>query len=274
MFFNRDLEGLTRKISPFILKRRKEDVARDLPEKIPAHEVLELTNEQRKLYRDIQNSGYELFKTYNIDSHQFYIYLGPVLHKLEYVCDHPSLVNNSEGGIRNRSNKFDRILDKIEEVVDNDERVVVFSKYKNSLGLLGRWMGNEGIRFERFDGDVSPKDRPRIIKSINDGKIDALLATLQTGGVGINLTGPNHVIHLNRWWNPQVENQATDRTHRIGQTKTVFVHTFLTENTIEEKIERKIMQKLDLYDEVIEPIISKGYSWTKEEIYEILTQKI
>lgn len=263
------IQKLGRRISPFLLRRKKEEVARDLPEKIAMTEWINLTSEQRDLYGTLQDevkgirNSLKEGKVVNYTSS-----ILPILMKLKQICDHPALVSGNNQPLFGRSEKFDKIVEKIEEIVANGEKVVVFSHFLNMLSLFQVAMHEKGFHYIRIDG--STNNRQSLIDLFNQGNTSVALLSLMATGYGINLTSANHVIHADRWWNPAVEDQATDRVHRIGQNKTVYVYQFLNEGTLEEKIDRLLSRKRNMADKIIQAADHQDYHWSREELLELL----
>ena len=261
---------LSKRIRPFLLRRVKEDVAKDLPEKIELEEWCDLTEEQRALYSRIQATKVLPLRR-EIESgkrvnYQFNIL--PILTKLKQICDHPALVTNQDIPLFGRSEKFDTTLNKIREIRELHERVVVFSHFLKTLDLFEKAFRKEGITYIRIDGSTA--DRQSLIDRFNLGHTDVALCSIQACGHGITLTAANHVIHFDRWWNPAIEDQATDRVHRIGQSKTVYVYRTLVSGTLEEKIAMLLDRKRDLADRIVGTAIGLPMHWTREELLELL----
>jgi len=261
---------LAKRIKPFILRRLKEDVAKDLPEKIEMDYWCELTEEQKSLYGQLQEMYVTpiraaLEKGEGVD---YTTSIFPVITKLKQLCDHPSLVSDRKEPILGRSEKFDLIVEMVEDLVNNDESAVLFSHFLGTLDLLESHIKGKGISYIRIDG--STKNRQELIDRFNEGKSSIALCSLMAAGYGINLTSASHVIHVDRWWNPAVEDQATDRVHRLGQTNTVYVHKVLTKGTLEEKIDMLIEKKRGISDRVITPATKGVRGWTREELLDIL----
>src|SRR5690606_18897163 len=169
-----------------------------------------------------------------------------VLQKLKQICDHPALVVESQEPILGRSEKFDWIIDKVSEILSKKEQVAIFSHYLDMLGLLQSVLESRGIPYIRIDG--STRQRQSLVDRFNAGRASVALLSLRAAGHGITLTGANHVIHADRWWNPAIEDQATDRVHRIGQDKTVYVYRILVSNTLEERIDELLTEKRGIAD--------------------------
>lgn len=264
-------ERLGRRIKPFMLRRKKEEVARDLPEKIHMDEWCELSPEQRRLYGGLQNEIQRLRKSLQRgETVNYTTSILPVLTKLKQICDHPALVTNEKRvtKIDGRSHKYDLIVEKIEEIVQAGEQVVVFSHFLDMLNLLQTSVEQRRIGYIRIDG--STNKRQPLIDQFNNGEAQVALCSLNATSYGINLTAANHVIHADRWWNPAVEDQATDRVHRIGQDKTVFVYRIMVEGTLEEKIDTLLATKRDMAGRIVDAAKSGERRWTREELLALL----
>jgi superfamily II DNA or RNA helicase len=263
-------QHLARRIRPFLLRRLKEDVAKDLPEKIEIEDWCELTEEQRALYGQIQDGLAKPLRDEIaagvLPNYQMNIL--PILTKLKQVCDHPALITGDHDDIWGRSEKFDATADSIREILGDGERVVLFSHFLGTLDLFERALRERQTRYIRIDGSTS--NRQKLIDDFNAGRADVALCSIQACGYGITLTAANHVIHFDRWWNPAVEDQATDRVHRIGQSKTVYVHRTLTAGTLEEKIALMLDRKRALADRVVGAAVGQAMQWTREELLELL----
>ncbi|BCS93489.1 DEAD/DEAH box helicase [Metallosphaera javensis (ex Sakai et al. 2022)] len=245
-------ETLRRLIAPFILRRTKNDesVALDLPDKIEMSEYCNLTEEQVALYRAIVDDF--LTRVDKLSGMKRRSSILATITKLKEVVDHPALVKGDRDYSPVRSGKLKRALDVVEEAVKEGDRVAIFTQFveMGEILKLALEMGDYNPLF--FHGGLSREERDRLLNEFNansDRKV--IIMSLRAGGVGINLTSANRVIHYDRWWNPAVENQATDRTHRIGQTKKVIVHKMISLGTIEEKIDEVIKTKEQVYREFI-----------------------
>ena len=261
---------LAKRIRPFILRRMKEDVAKDLPEKIEMNYWCELTEEQKALYKQLQDlqvapvrEALQKGETVN-----YAVSVLPVITKLKQVCDHPALITGEKEPILGRSEKFDTIIEKIGEILEAKESVVLFSHFLGTLDLFEAHLKNNSVLYIRLDG--ATQNRQELIDKFNAGDASVALCSLMAVGHGINLTAANHVIHVDRWWNPAVEDQATDRVHRIGQTKNVYVYKVLTVGTLEEKIDALLENKRGVSDKVIGAATKGVTGWTREELLEIL----
>ena len=260
---------LGRRIKPFMLRREKSDVARDLPEKIEMTEWCDLTVEQSELYGALQGEVKDIYSALKRGEYVNYTAnILPVLTKLKQICDHPAIVTQNANPLLGRSNKFDWIAERISSILNQGEQVVVFSHFLGMLNLLQKWVNTQPIQYIRIDG--STNNRQPLIDMFNAGQAKVALCSLMAAGHGINLTAANHVIHADRWWNPAVEDQATDRVHRIGQDKTVYVYRILVEDTLEERIDTLLANKRLMASSIIGAATDTTRSWTREDLLELL----
>ncbi|RYG42132.1 MAG: DEAD/DEAH box helicase, partial [Chitinophagaceae bacterium] len=245
-------EHLRKLLYPFILRRTKEQVAKDLPEKTETILFCEMDAEQRKIYDAFRNSYREkilgTIDEQGIDKSQLTILQG--LMKLRQICDSPAILNEEEK-FPNHSIKLDELAREIAENI-GDHKALVFSQFLGMLGLIREKLTEMGIRYEYFDGSTSSADREKAIQSFqNDEEVRVFLISLKAGGVGLNLTAADYVYIVDPWWNPAVEQQAIDRTHRIGQTKNIFAYRMICIDTIEDKILQLQEKKRALAKELI-----------------------
>ncbi len=261
---------LSGRIRPFILRRLKGDVERDLPDKIEINEFCDLTEEQAAIYMQIQET--RIIPLRNAiqkgEKISFTTNILPILTKLKQVCDHPGLASGITEPVMGRSRKFDMIIRKVLEIIRGDDHCVIFSHYLGMLDLLENALKKRNISFMRVDGSTT--DRQQLFDDFNEDLFSVALLSIQACGHGVNLTAANHVIHADRWWNPAVEDQATDRVHRIGQEKSVFVYTITTNGTIEEKIAALLERKRDISDDIIDPATTGKMEWSREDLIELL----
>jgi SNF2 family DNA or RNA helicase len=265
-------ERLGRRVGPFLLRRRKEQVAKDLPEKVEMQpEWVELTREQRELYVAIQKRDVEpLWHALRKNQYVARPNILAALTKLKQVCDHPALITKQIDPLEGRSEKFDLAVERLREIAEQGDQAVVFSHYLATLDLFQVALHRLGLEFVRLDGSVSMQERQRRIDLFNDHRASVALCSLQAMSHGVNLTAANHVLHVDRWWNPAIEDQATDRVHRIGQDKTVFIHHILTTDTLEEKIAILLERKRHLSDRIMGAAAQQELRWTREELIELL----
>ena len=230
-------DHLRKLLYPFILRRTKEQVAKDLPEKTETILFCEMEDEQRKVYEAYRNDYRDkilgTIETQGIQRSQLTILQG--LMKLRQICDSPAILNETDK-YPNHSIKLDELAREITENI-GDHKALIFSQFLGMLALIRERLKELDIKFEYFDGSTSAQERERAIQSFqNDDSCRVFLISLKAGGVGLNLTAADYVYIVDPWWNPAVEQQAIDRTHRIGQTKNIFAYRMICKDTIEDKI--------------------------------------
>ncbi len=259
-------------IYPFILRRMKRDVAKDLPDKVENIAYCELTDEQKDFYLTVLDSTKEeLFKSIEqngLEKSRLSIF--SALLRLRQICCHPRLYDKDNVKNIIKSGKFEKLKVMLEEIVDEGHRILLFSQFVDMLDIIKGWLDRTGIKYEYLTGKT--KDRQGAVERFNtDPTIKIFLISLKAGGTGLNLTGADYVIHYDPWWNPAVEDQATDRAYRIGQTKKVFVYRLITKNTVEEKIQKLKTVKRNLVDSVISVDRNITKSLTMDDIREIFS---
>ncbi|MDD4077357.1 MAG: DEAD/DEAH box helicase, partial [Bacilli bacterium] len=246
-------ERLREQIKPFILRRLKTDksIIDDLPEKLETKVYASLSKKQLALYNDVLESLKEkIAGTAGIGRKGLIL---QSIIKFKQICNHPSQYLGSEEYLIDDSGKFAVLSDICETIASSRERVLVFTQFREITPYLDDFLYNVfGQRGLVLTGNTQIKKRKELVDLFQSNQyIPYMVITVKAGGVGLNLTNANHVIHFDRWWNPAVENQATDRAFRIGQKKNVIVHKFITKNTVEEKIDAMIMDKVKLSDTLI-----------------------
>ena len=259
-------------IYPFILRRMKRDVAKDLPDKVENIAYCELTDEQKDFYLTVLDSTKEeLFKSIEqngLEKSRMSIF--SALLRLRQICCHPRLYDKNNVKNIIKSGKFEKLKVMLEEIVDEGHRILLFSQFVDMLDIIKAWLDKTGIKYEYLTGKT--KDRQGAVERFNsDPTVKIFLISLKAGGTGLNLTGADYVIHYDPWWNPAVEDQATDRAYRIGQTKKVFVYRLITKNTVEEKIQKLKTVKRNLVDSVISVDRNITKSLTMDDIREIFS---
>lgn len=265
-----NIEYLRKKISPFILRRMKEDVLKDLP---PVSENIyhcQLSSVQQELYRSYAESARdELVKLVERDGFdRVQIHVLATLTRLKQICCHPAIFakEKPEPG---DSAKYDMLVELLSTLNEGGHKTVIFSQYTQMLKIMRGDLEQRGIRFSYLDG--SSKNRIEVVNEFNeDPSISVFLVSLKAGGTGLNLVGADTVIHYDMWWNPAVESQATDRVHRMGQKKSVSTYKLITKGTIEEKIAEMQARKKGLVKKVVscdDEAISK-LTW--EDVLELL----
>ena len=262
---------LARRLRPFMLRRLKRDVAADLPAKIEQVSFCELTPDQRGVYQQvIEASRKEVLAAVGAQGvAKSRMVVLTALLRLRQVCCDLRLLKLENVNVANASGKLDLFGELLEEVIDGGHRVLVFSQFVGMLTLLKERLQAEKIEFCYLDGSTT--DRGAVVEKFQTNvAIPVFLISLKAGGVGLNLTGADTVIHFDPWWNPAVEDQATDRAHRIGQTKVVTSYKLITRDTVEEKILLLQNRKRDIIQATIsgEEEFAASLNW--EEIQELL----
>lgn len=270
---NKDAERrLKKQVFPFILRRLKQNVAKDLPDKLEFVSYCELLPEQQNIYLDIlDKTREEIFRKIERDGiAKSQLSILSALLRLRQICCHPQLIGDVHDATLRNSGKFEHLKGMIKEVIDQDHRVLLFSQFVEMLKIIREWLEEDKIKFEYLTGSTVNR-KECVDRFNNDDSIPVFLISLKAGGTGLNLTGADYVIHYDPWWNPAVEDQATDRAHRIGQTKKVFVYKLITKGTVEEKMVKLQEKKRDLIDSVITVDTSLGKILTYEDLKDILT---
>lgn len=240
-----NLENLKLLISPFILRRTKKEVAQELPDKIEKKFLVEMTTHQKAVYSAYIEKVRALMRNNKDGKIEVFSYLT----RLRQICLDPSLIaEDYDGG----SGKLEVAMELIEEHISLGGKVLLFSQFTSVLDKIGESLKEVGIEFFHLDGKTKPKDRIKMVKDFNSSdSVHVFLISLKAGGTGLNLTSANLVIHFDPWWNPAVEDQATDRAHRIGQKGIVEVIKLVAKGTIEEKIILLQEEKKDLIHNII-----------------------
>lgn len=263
------IENLKRMIKPFILRRTKEQVIKELPPKIEKEFYVEMGKTQRNTYgiyveeikrrleekRDVKNK----------------ITIFSYLTKLRQLCLDPSIIVE---GYKGKSAKTDTCLEIIKDYIEKDNKILVFSQFTSVLKNIGKKLNKNKINFYYLDGSTPAKDRITLVDSFNDNEeIKVFLISLKAGGTGLNLTSANTVIHFDPWWNPSVQNQASDRAHRIGQKQVVEVIKLISKGTIEEKIMELQQKKSELIHDMLDGNLNNTNilsSLSEEELIDLI----
>ena len=260
---------VARRVRPFILRRMKEDVLAELPEKIETLEATELFPEQKKLYAaylaKLRHETLKHLDRETIRKNRIKILAG--LTRLRQICCHPGLFVD---GYKGSSAKLERLMTIIEEAKNSGRRLLIFSQFTKMLEIIGRELAVSGLPFFYLDGQTPAPERVELCNRFNEGERDVFLISLKAGGTGLNLTGADTVILYDLWWNPAVEEQAADRAHRMGQKNTVQVIKLISRGTIEEKMNELQDKKRHLIEEIIQPTESNAMTLTDEDIRELL----
>ncbi|SFL97602.1 Superfamily II DNA or RNA helicase, SNF2 family [Paenibacillus sp. 1_12] len=262
-------EVVAKRVRPFLLRRLKSDVLKELPDKIESLQASELLPEQKKLYvaylAKLQQETVKHLNEKGFQKNRIKILAG--LTRLRQLCCHPALFVEGYAG---SSAKFEQLMEIIEECRSAGKRMLVFSQFTEMLGLIRRELGYLGLPHFYLDGSTPVPERVELCNRFNEGEHDLFLISLKAGGTGLNLTGADTVILYDLWWNPAVEQQAADRAHRIGQKNVVQVIRLVTQGTVEDKMYELQQKKKNLIDEVIQPGQEALSTLTEQELREIL----
>ncbi len=264
---------LRKLIFPFLLRRTKEQVAKDLPDKTEITLYCEMGKEQKKIYntyRDMYRA--KILGTIDdmgVEKSQFAILQG--LMKLRQICDSPAILKESTP-LPNHSVKLDELTTQLQDNIGN-HKVLIFSQYLGMLALIRDKLSATNVAFEYFDGSSTAKQRQDSIANFQENEdCRAFLISLKAGGTGLNLTAADYVYIIDPWWNPAVEQQAIDRTHRIGQTKNIFAYRFICKDTIEEKIVELKQRKSSLVRDIVADDNGFVKSLTKEDVLYLFSE--
>ncbi|HLR73605.1 MAG TPA: DEAD/DEAH box helicase [Pseudogracilibacillus sp.] len=265
-----EAEKISRLTRPFILRRVKEEVLKELPEKIESVHVSELTKEQKNLYvgylQDLQKMASDSIAANNFQQNRMKILAG--LTRLRQLCCHPSLfIENYEG----RSGKLDDLMETVQEMKESGRRMLIFSQFTSMHELFIQELEKQGIEYFYLHGQTPAKERIEMSNAFNEGEKSVFLISLRAGGTGLNLTGADTVILYDLWWNPAVEDQAAGRAHRFGQKNVVQVIRFITEGTIEERIYELQQKKRELINQVIQPGETMLSSLSEDDVRQLLS---
>lgn len=251
----KQFESLRKLVSPYILRRMKTDptIISDLPDKIETSTYCQLTQKQARDYQAVVNALKKSLET--VESKNRRAIVLQTLTRLKQICNHPSQFNGEEDYHPRQSGKFMRLQEICEELAERQEKVLIFTQFSEIIAPIAEHLssvfGRAGLTLH---GDTPIKQRKKLVEEFqSDYGPPFFVLSLKAGGTGLTLTAASHVIHFDRWWNPAVENQATDRAFRIGQKKNVQVHKFITQGTVEEEIDKIITSKKALASEILSP---------------------
>jgi superfamily II DNA or RNA helicase len=230
---NQAKKHLKKLISPFILRRTKTSVLDELPPKTEIIRKIELSKEEAAFYEALRRQAIENMESGEGNSGAKHLQALAEITKLRQASCNPALVNPT---LKIESSKLNTFLQIADELIENKHRALVFSQFVTHLSLVRKALDQKGIKYSYLDGSTSANEREKLVRHFQAGTNDLFLISLKAGGLGLNLTAADFVIHLDPWWNPAIEDQASDRAHRIGQSRPVTVYRLVAENTIEEKI--------------------------------------
>lgn len=268
---NKDMaasERLRQMTAPFILRRLKKDVLRDLPEKLEEVRYAKPEKKQLDLYNGQLAHMQKLLKNQNEDDfNKNKLKVLAELTRIRQICCDPSLCFEDYNG---GSAKREACMELIASAAESGHKMLVFSQFTSMLELLEKDLKASGLSWYKITGSTPKEERIRLVKAFNEDSVPVFLISLKAGGTGLNLTGADIVIHYDPWWNLAVQNQATDRAHRLGQTKTVTVYKLIMKDSIEEKILKLQEAKKDLADEILKGENGNLGSLSQEELRELI----
>ncbi|BBM83945.1 DEAD/DEAH box helicase [Candidatus Uabimicrobium amorphum] len=248
-------QALRNLIGPFILRRLKKDVLKELPPRIENTLYVEMSEDEKGFYEALRQRAVEKIDMLNDNKEKQHFKILAEIMKLRRVCCHPLLVDkNTELS----SSKIEVFRDLLWEILENDHRVLVFSQFVQFLHIIRDFLDTQNISYQYLDGSTPQKERQKNVREFQNGVGRVFLISLKAGGMGLNLTAADYVIHMDPWWNPAVEDQAADRAHRLGQTKPVNIYRLVTKDTIEQKILQLHGEKRELAESVLEGRESPG----------------
>ena len=236
-------------IKPFVLRRKKTEVLDDLPEKIEEISISEMLPKQQELYTQVATRSKEMLA--EEDQKHFHMHVFALLNKLKQVCNHPALYHEDiENYEEYKSGKWELFVELLEESRRSKQKVVVFTQYLGMMDIFEKYLTKQGIKYSAIRGSTSNR-REQVTRFQTDPEYEVFVGSLNAAGVGIDLTSASVVIHYDRWWNPARENQATDRVHRMGQSRGVSVFKFVTKHSLEEHIHNIIERKAKLIENIV-----------------------
>ena len=252
-------EQLDRIVHPFMLRRTKEKVLDELPEKTEIYQTVNLSPEEMAVYEIIRERAQQMLESENSDKVSVNT-LAEITRLRQASCSAQLVEKNWKG----KSSKIEALIEALEPIVESGDAALVFSQFTSFLAIVLKALDKANIPYLYIDGSIPVKERQKLVEQFQAGKCPVFIISLKAGGLGLNLTRANYVFHLDPWWNPAIEQQATDRAHRIGQHHAVTVYHFLSSGTIEEKIKRLHEQKRDLAENILEGTDMSGKITGKE----------
>lgn len=257
---------LRQRVAPFMLRRTKHQVAKELPEKTEIVQLLELEHDQRNLYESIrlvmETKVRELFLRKGVAASQ--IEFLDALLKLRQACCDARLVPIEQAKLVRHNAKLDWLKENVPEMVEEGRKILIFSQFSSMLMLIEQELTYLGLSYSKLTGQT--KNRQQQIDAFQQGKVPIFLISLKAGGTGLNLTAADTVIHYDPWWNPAAENQATDRAYRIGQDKAVFVYKLIVKNSVEEKVQQLQQYKRTLADQLFAGTQGKMWQGSAQDL--------
>ncbi len=258
-------EQLERIVHPFMLRRTKQSVLKELPEKIEIHHTVELNQDELAIYESIRVRAEQMLQEGGLDVDMHVL---AEITKLRQAACSAQLIEPKWTG---ECSKITALVELLQGVIEGGNRALVFSQFVSFFHLVKKELDKLGMEYFYIDGSVPLKQRTEMVDAFQNGEKSLFLISLKAGGLGLNLTGANYVFHLDPWWNPAIEQQATDRAYRIGQNQAVTVYHLVSKNTIEEKIIRLHQTKRDLAENILAGTDS-SYKLTGKDLLEMVAQ--
>ena len=252
-------QQLDRIVHPFMLRRTKEKVLDELPEKTEIYQTVDLSPEEMAVYEIIRENAQQMLEAENSEKVSINA-LAEITRLRQASCAAQLVEKNWKG----KCSKIEALIEALEPIIESGDAALVFSQFTSFLAIVQKALDKAGIPYLYIDGTVSVKERQKLVEKFQNGECPVFIISLKAGGLGLNLTRANYVFHLDPWWNPAIEQQATDRAHRMGQHNAVTVYHFLSSGTIEEKIKRLHEQKRDLAENILEGTDMSGKITGKE----------
>jgi SNF2 family DNA or RNA helicase len=262
------LARLSSLIAPFLLRRLKKDVLKELPPKFDSRMSTEMTDEQKKIYvAQLTLAKREVAEELAVNgAERGRIRILSILTRLRQICCHPASFMPEYTG---DSGKMQLLAEIVEDALESGHRLLVFSQFTSILAIIRTWADAQGIPYAYLDGSTPVGERSDLVRRFNAGAGSIFLISLKAGGTGLNLTGADMVVHFDPWWNPAVEDQATDRAYRIGQKQSVQVIKLISKGTIEEKVIEMQQRKKGLIDSILRPGETFLSRLTEDEILDL-----
>ena len=267
-------DRLRRLIQPFILRRLKSNVLRDLPSRTEVNIQVELGEKEKAFYEALrQRAVDELESDTSDEPGKKAFQILAELTRLRRACCHPALVDKKRAAAKLKSSKLETFTETISDLVAGNHKVLVFSQFVDHLALIRNQLDQMGVSYQYLDGSTAKPKRKAAVDAFQRGESDAFLISLKAGGFGLNLTAADYVIHMDPWWNPAAEDQASDRAHRIGQTRPVTIYRLITKDTIEEKIVELHHQKRELAESLLSDADVADAKLSPEELMKLLRER-
>jgi len=248
-------ERLKKLIKPFVLRRTKDQVLKELPPRTEIVIKVEMSSEESAIYAALRQEALEKMENSNLSAEKKRFMILAEIMKLRRACCNPRLVLPDSGV---KSGKLEVFGEVLEELLDNNHKALVFSQFVDHLNIIREFLDKKKISYQYLDGSTPMRQRQANVEAFQAGQGDVFLISLKAGGLGLNLTAADYVIHMDPWWNPAVEDQASDRAHRIGQFKPVTIYRLVIKNSIEEKIIKLHNQKRELADSLLQGADASG----------------